>query len=396
MSDETPEQIKNAFIAFKAELDKKDGVNKEAMAKITAFMEVAEGDSQKRLKEQKAAENDAINLKERLAEMEVSISRKSSGALITKDAWKAEPEYLALNQWCKIGKGALTTEFKEALRTDNDVSGGYLVNQGFDDMITKKITEISAIRSIARVRTMPFKSMSMPIRNTIPDARYEGEGATAQQSVSSYSAETITAFRLTHVSPITMDLLMDANFDMESEMSSDSAEAMALKEGIKFIGGTGAGEPFGFTVDPRVQANFREAETTAIVTATDLLLLQGDLKTGYNPTYVFNRRTLAIIRTQRDSNGQFIWQPGINGVVSNSISGLPYLIANDMPEIGVGNYQVALGDFMRGYTIFDRRGTSIIRDDITLAEDAMVKFTFHRWNNGKVILPETIRLLIGV
>ena len=124
--------------------------------------------------------------------------------------------------------------------------------------------------------------------------------------------------------------------------------------------------------------------------AADIILVTGDLKTGYNPAFMFNRRTLAVLRTEVSTTGQFIWQPGINGVVQNTIAGEPYVIANDMPDIASNAFSVVYADFLRGYTIIDRTGMSVIRDELTQKKKAIVEFTMNKWNTGQVTLPEAM------
>jgi HK97 family phage major capsid protein len=259
-----------------------------------------------------------------------------------------------------------------------------------DSVIIKKITEISAIRAIARVRTMTGKTLNMPVRSSRPSASYEGEAETGTDSASNYSNETITPFRLTYTTPITMDMLMDAAFNMESELLADAAEEFAYKEGLKFILGTGDKQPQGFLADTRLTDTFLESAGSGALVAADIINVTGQLKTGYNPTFVMNRRTLATLRTEQSTTGQFIWQPGINGVVQNTIAGEPYVIANDMPDIASGAFAVAYGDFLRGYTIADRTGMSVIRDEFTAKRQAIVEFTMHKWNTGRVTLPEAL------
>ena len=269
-----------------------------------------------------------------------------------------------------------------------------------DNAITKKITEISAVRSIARVRTISSKSLDIPVRDTILQATYEGEAEEDQLSTSTYSSETLTAFRCSVTVPITMDMLMDSAFAMESEIMGDAAESFAQKEGEKFVNGTGFKEPSGFLTDSRVQANARDTGNIDTIDADDIILLSGDLKVGYNPTYTFSRGTLAFIRTLKSTDGQFLWMPGLNGPVMNTINGFPYVIMQDMPsptDVGVfatGEFPVAFGDFQRGYTIVDRTGMNIVRDEFTMKRKAIIEFTLNRWNYGQVILPEAIKLLI--
>ena len=217
------------------------------MDAINVYLDGAEAAGQKALAEQQEIRQESEELKERLNGLEVELSRKG-GAGQGKN-FKDSDEYKAMNSWMQEGE---SQEAKAALRTDIDAQGGYLVPQEMDDSITKKITEISAIRQIARVRTIASKSMEMPVRATIPEATFEGEAEEGDESNSTYESETVTAFRLTYTAPITQDMLMNAAFDMESEISSDAAEAFAQKEGNKFVLGTGHKQPQGFLSDSRI------------------------------------------------------------------------------------------------------------------------------------------------
>jgi len=88
-----------------------------------------------------------------------------------------------------------------------------------------------------------------------------------------------------------------------------------------------------------------------------------------------------------------LWQPGINGVVANTLAGEPYLIANTMPNIAANAFPIAFGDFRRGYEIYDRTGTTVIRDNVTRKQQAIIEWTFHRWLTGQVIIAEAITAL---
>jgi len=324
---------------------------------------------------------------ERVAELEIEIAR--GGGSLEKD-YKDSDEYKALAHYAKEGEFD-SREQKAFLRTDSDVAGGFLVPSEMDNMITKKITEVSNIRALARVRTIGAKSMEMPVRATIPIATYEGEAEEGNDSVSTYENETITTYRQTFTSPITMDMLMDAAFDMESEIMGDAAEAFALGEGNAFVNGLGAKTPKGFLQDSRITG--LTSSTSSLIDADDVILISGELKVGYSPTYTFNRRTLAALRTLKSTDGNFLWAPGLNGVVANTINGFPYLIAEAMPNIAANSKSIAFGDFLRGYTIVDRTGLSVIRDELTLKKKSIVEFTLNRWNTGQVTLPEAIKIL---
>lgn len=338
-----------------------------------------------------------VEAKARIDALELELARKSEPV---ESSYRDGEEYKALNAWAKEGERLLTQEQKQLLRTDSAVDGGFLVTTEMDTQITKKITEIDPIRSISRVRTIGSKSVELPIRNTIPVAAYEGEGETGTDSTSSYQSETVTPFRQTFTTPVTMDMLQDAAFDMEAEITSDAAEAFAFGEGEGFVSGTGFKQPAGFVVNAVLVADARDTAASGVLDPEAIILLTGDLKVGYDPVYVMNRRTLALIRTFRadavsggDAASAFLWQPGLGGPVASTINGFPYVLANSMPDSAADAIPIAFGDFRRGYTIVDRTGMSIIRDEFTQKRNAIIEFTMNRWNTGQVTLTEPIKLL---
>jgi HK97 family phage major capsid protein len=83
----------------------------------------------------------------------------------------------------------------------------------------------------------------------------------------------------------------------------------------------------------------------------------------------------------------------MNGAVANTLFGYNYVLLPAMADEGTDAFPVAFGDFRRGYTIADRTGMTVIRDEISEARKAIVKFTWARWNTGDVVLPEAIRVL---
>lgn len=389
----TNQEVMEAFAELKNVVESKSAETaegKEKLEKLNATLDAHEVKNQElvaKLEKQKKHDDE---VKERIHELELQLARSAPGK---GKNWKESGEYKALENWVRLG-GEITAEEKQLLRTDSNTEGGYLTAPPeMDSQITKKIEEISNIRAISRVRTISGKTLDVPIRKTIPVATYEGEAEAGGKSTSTYQSEQVTPFRQTFTNPITMDMLQDGAFDMESEIMQDSAEAFAKGEGRAHVLGTGHKEPEGFLVNAEILANVRTSQTNDVLEADDLILLTGDLKVGYDPNYVFNRRTLATIRTFKSTTGMFLWQPGLNGPVANTINGFPYVLANDMPDIADGTLPVAFGDFRRGYLIIDRTGMQVIRDNVTRKQEAIIEFTMNRWNTAQVVLAEAIKVL---
>lgn len=337
------------------------------------------------------AEQARLDMKDQIQGLEVEIARK--GTVSNGENYKDSSEYKALNMFAAKGLDFVDTEAKALLRSDSDTAGGYLTSSEMDNEIIKKITEISAVRQVARVRTIGKKTLEMPKREGILSATYEGETSSASDDVSSYGSETVTTNALTVNVPFTIDMLLSSDFDIESEITQDVAEAMAQAEGRNFLTGDGSYKPEGIIANTSVIANAREGETSGVITGDDILRLTGDLKVGYNPIFAFNRQTLAELRTLKGSDGQYLWQVGLGPDVPNTIAGESYVVMQDLPSIAAGALSVLYGDFMRGYTIVDRTGLSVVRDEVTRKKERIIELCFHKYNTGQVVLEEAFKAL---
>lgn len=413
MAEISIEEVGKAVEDLRAEVEKKS-YDPEKIERIHTFLDEAEEKNQKLVKaeleikknvselkeikeELEASSNKSDEVKKQLDDLEVKMAH--AGNPETSD-YREDEEYKALNNYARFGEFKISAEEKQLLRTDDNGAGGFLVASVLDNEIIKKITEFDPLRGISRIRVVDGKSLDMSTRETIPVAVYEGEAEANTDSESSYGRETVTPFRQTFSTSITRDMIQDSAFDMNTEVINDAIEAFAFGEGQGFVNGTGVKQPAGFAVNATIQAGARNSENASLLTSNSILLSQGDVKTGYDLTYVLNRRTLATIRTFRgdaasagDGAGQYLWLPGLNGPASSTLGGLPYVLSNSMDDIAAGNYPVGVGDFRRGYTITDRTSMEVIRDELTLASTASIKFTFLRWNTGQVTLPEAITLI---
>jgi len=396
----TTEQIMEAVKGFQENLEKygEESVDfKEFEAKTIELFETQEKQNQKLIAENAEKEKKALEMEERMETLEKEIVEQTQTKNIN---YKETPEYKALQIFCQEGVTALDLDQKQLLRTDNATQGGYLTMPEMDSMILKQITEVSPIRSLARVKSTGSKTLEIPVRTGIPQAAYEGEAAEDVLDTSDYGLETVTAYRLSVTVPFTRDMMMDSEFNLENEITGDVAESFAQAEGRGFVLGTGAKQPEGFlSLAAGLQADARETATASTITGDDLILLTGDLKVGYQPYYGFSRQSLARFRTFKGAvDGQYLWQTGLGGGAPNTLAGYPYILIEDMPDYdgtsgGNGTFPVVFADFMRGYTIIDRTGLEIIRDEVTRKRQAVIELTFHRWNTGQVVLPEAFKLL---
>jgi HK97 family phage major capsid protein len=133
-----------------------------------------------------------------------------------------------------------------------------------------------------------------------------------------------------------------------------------------------------------------------VITFNDIAKLIALLKTGYEGVLAFNRKTLGTLRQLSDSYGRPRWTPVTDGKPA-AIWGEPYtdrMIDLDAAADGSGAKPIVYADWMRAMEVFDMVGMMVVRDDLTLATSAKVRFIFRRWNTSRVLMPEAAKVLV--
>lgn len=370
--------------ALNALRDETKKLSPEQEAKINSLLDAQELKNQAKFKEIQEKANKAEELENRLNSIEADLKRGLGG-----DEKQAKTQELkAFEAYARKANQFLTAEEIKYLRTDVDSEGGYLIPSILEGEIIKKITEISNLRTVATIRPMSSKSSSTPSRTTLVSVGMVGEGETDSLSNSKYGLEKLVAKQAQVTSQITSQELDDSSYDVLSLMSTDVGEAMAQLEGLQFVNGSGAGNNCeGFLSNASIPSI--NSGSASAITFDSLITATGELKVGYNPIYAFNRKTLAAIRKLKDNENNYLWTAGnLSAGVPNQLNGYNYIILPDMPDIAANTFPVIFGDFRRGYVIGDRKGMTMIRDDLSKKRDGKIEFTWYKRFAGGVQQPE--------
>jgi len=385
----TFEDFKNANNERLEQLEKKgevDPITEDKVSKIEEKLDALENVNQKFTKEML----DQKTFTERLDTLETNMKRPESGI----DTKSIDVTMKAYDKYLRKGKESLDQMEHKVLTVSNDTGGGYLAPPEYVEEIMKKVTEMSPIRSIARVRQTSNRSVQVPTRTGTFSATFVAETGTRSETTGlTYGMEEITAHELYALVDISEQDVEDSAFNMESELSSEFAMQFAKAEGTAFVNGTSAGQPEGFMTNSSVGTT--NSGAGAALTANGLIDLYSAVKTDYarNGTFVFNRATLGKIRQLVDSNGSYVFQAGFSLQVGvpNTILGQPYVEAPDMPDVGSSAKPVAFGDFNRAYMIVDRIALAILRDPFTQATSGTIRYVARRRLGGQVVMAEAIR-----
>ena len=74
------------------------------------------------------------------------------------------------------------------------------------------------------------------------------------------------------------------------------------------------------------------------------------------------RPAIEAISKLKDSQNQYLWQPGLQAGEAQSLLGHPMERMEDMPAVSANSLSIAFGDMRQAYTIVDRAGLRVLRD----------------------------------
>ena len=392
------EAMAGAFEEFKkvndtrlAEIEAKgtaDPMTEQKLAKIEADLDKFENINQAITQQQKHAEG----FEAKLNDIETMLKRPAN-------AMEAKDVDLSLKAWdsfMRKGESHMDEMELKALTVGTAATAGNLAPAEYVEELIKVITEISPVRSVARVRQTSNKEIEVPSKTASFAAAWTAEtGSRTETTGYTTSLNTIPTHELYALVDISGMLLEDSVFDLEAEMNTEFAEQFAKAEGNAFLVGNGTNKPTGI-LDGTTVASTTAAAAAAIAT-DDIMDLVHGLKSEYarNASFMMNRSTLGAIRKLKDTAGQYIFQTGFSGQsgLPNTILGHPYVEAVDMADIAASAKPVVFGDYRRGYMIVDRVALSVLRDPYSQASTGNVRYIARRRVGGEVVLSEAMRAL---
>lgn len=335
------------------------------------------------------SEQGAENIKEQMDKLETLLKRPSSGL----ESKQIDEKMEAFDSYLRKGKDAISEIEKKALTVSNDSTGGYLAPPEYVRELLKTVTEISPIRSLARVRNTAQRSIQVPKRTSTFAAQWVSEVGTRSETTGyNVGLEEIPTHEYYALVDISEQDLEDTVFDLEAEMQSEFATQFSKAEGTAFVSGDSVGKPEGLLTNSSMGEAVSGNSST--LTSDGLITLVHSIKSEYtkNGTFIFNRSTLSAIRKLKDTAGQYIFQPAmmLDGQMANTILGHPYVEATDMPNVGSGTFPIIFGDFQRGYLIVDRVALAVLRDPFTQATTGNVRYIARRRVGGQVVQAEAL------
>ena len=368
-------------------------------------------------------------LKTRIEQAETAVARKGFG-VDNGEGDKLEQKAAQFAAMCAKNRGVVASEFsardlqaykagfveymrkgdlmsldaQKALSVGTDPDGGYTVEPDTSGRIVAKVFETSPMRQVANVQTIGTDALEGLFDLNEAASGWVGESAARPETNTPALGKWRIPTHEVYANPAaTQKILDDSALDLEAWLAGKVSDKFARAENTAFVNGDGVNQPRGFltyssgttlpgTIERKITGVNGGFATDG--TGGDCLMdLIYSLKQAYRSgaRFFMNRTTLNEVRQIKDSNGMYIWQPGIAASQPATLLGFPILEFEDMPDPATDSLSIAFGNMGEAYQIVDRAGIRVIRDQYT--NKPFINFYSCKRVGGDVVNFEAIKLL---
>ncbi|WP_027107899.1 phage major capsid protein [Lacticigenium naphthae] len=393
---ELREKRAKSWEAAKAFLDTKRGTDGIVSAEDTATYEKMEADVVALGKEIDRLEKQEALDRELSKPLNTPLTGKPIFQGVESKGGRASAEYQkAFWNAMKTRSGeGLDPVIKNALQIGTDTEGGYLVPDEFERTLIEALDEENIFRKLANVISTSSGDRKIPVVASKGTASWIDEEGAIPESDDSFGQVSIGAYKLGTMIKVSEELLNDSVFNLENYIAREFARRIGNKEEDAFFTGDGSGKPTGIlAATGGAQIGVTAASATAI-SIDEILDLFYSLKSPYRnkSVFVMNDATIKAIRKLKDGQGQYIWQPSLQAGTPDTILNRPVYTSSYVPTIAASAKSIIFGDFGY-YWVADRQGRVFKRLNELYAATGQVGFVATQRVDGKLILPEAIKVL---
>lgn len=309
----------------------------------------------------------AINAE--LSELQKKIARPSIGSDVSAE----ETEHkTAWAKWARKGAGEFELEALErkavtvgGSSAEALATGGYLMPKTVEAGIYTALETLSPIRAEATVIYVSSDDYRFLAGNGTFESGWVGETDPRPETATNTLGEVRVPMGEIYANPhASQRALDDVAFDLDAYMVDETARAFAKKENAAFISGDGSNKPQGILTTTGL-STVKTGQAAALPTSGDAYLamiyaLPAAYRTGAK--FIMASASQLSVRTLKDGNGNYIWQPSLVAGAPQTIGGYDIVEAEEMDAVGANKLPVVFGNIKVGYLIVDRFGIRTLRD----------------------------------
>lgn len=299
---------------------------------------------------------------------EVTDMGNKSNRIGTGEASKQEEEYKgAFDKWARKGD-RYEAELEAKALVTNDATGGFLVPKTVESGIRADLRTLSPIRAEATVIKTSNDRYTFLVNNRGLQTGWVGETDARPETATPTLREVTLPGGEIYANPaVSQRALDDSQFDLEAWLTNEIVAEMAIAENKAFVNGDGVNKPKGFMTEAGL-TTIKTGVAAGMPAGADYVFsMVYAMESAYRAGAKFysNGAVSASLRTVKDGNGQYLWQPSLVLGQPASLAGYAHVELEDMDAIAAGKSPLAFANMKQGYTIADRIGVRTLRDPYT-------------------------------
>lgn len=378
----------------------------QLIEELQALLAAVESE-ERELTEEEAERADELNNKIEAAKARKEIQTRSQGfvkptgvAFHTADSRKDDTYDRAFDHYLRTGQtNSDLIQFRDQ-NVGTPADGGYLVPDGFRDKLVEVRKAFGGLAAEAdSFSTSTGNPLEYPTLNDTtnvggitPEATAFVDGADLVFGTVSLGAYKFTSTGVGTTTPlrVSVELLQDSAFDVQSLVSRKLGERIARKEAAAWATGSGSGEPQGIA-GSSITENF-DTDVHDVVDYDDLLSMDAALDPAYeaNAKWLMSKATWTVVRAILDGDNRPLIQAnaeaGIGTRPGYSLLGYPVVIDQEMPDFpGAGDeHFIILGDLREAYAIRRVSDLVVVVNPWSRANEGQVEFVAYSRADGVV------------
>lgn len=336
---------------------------------------------------------------EQVAALDVENAARDAGVQIVDAGAGKRTISPLLDKWLRGGDQALTAQewqqVRAAMSTGTGSEGGYTVETSVAAELIKAMKAYGGMRAVATsFGTSHGNPMNWP---TMDDTGNVGElvaeNAAASSQDASFGTVGLNVYKFSSkVVTVPIELLQDAQVDIEATVIALLAERLARIQNTYFTTGTGTAQPRGIVTAAAAGKVLSTGNTTSFG-YDDLVDLEHSIDPAYRNLpgvgFMMNDAALKVARKIKDSQGRPIFVPGYEqgtpGGAPSTLLGRPVTVNQDVAAPAANAKSVLFG-VLSNYRIRDVMAATVFRfTDSAYTKNGQVGFLAWQRAGGNLL-----------
>jgi HK97 family phage major capsid protein len=237
-------------------------------------------------------------------------------------------------------------------QSTSSTEGGYTIPEGFSNELERALLAFGGPRRVSRIlRTASGNTIPFP---TVNDSGNKGAILAENTQVSEqdvvYASINLSAYKYSsRLLRVSAELMQDSAFNLGAELGSMIGERLGRITAEHFTTGTGSSQPEGIVTGSTLGVT---AASATAITMDELIDLLASIDPAYQDSpscgFMMHNSVKSAVRKLKDSNNQYLWQPGLTSDAPDVLLGKPVVVNQEMASsIAASAKTVLCGDFSK-------------------------------------------------